>query len=284
MGYLYTQIARFLENAVIETGQYLSISVAGVLFLGFPVSFSLSAYIFTILGKEGIAISLAIMAALVSSLLLGVLFALLYRHLSNDGFVVFTLASVLAFDALLRSWDSVTGGVLGIAGVPKPEFLSNFLSLVLLQCVIAAVFLVIGYLVLKSPLGRMLRAHKENTTLLDSLGCNSRTVGSLAIIFASFTSAVGGIITVWRIQFLDPTLGGIPLLLSILTISILAVQPKIRWMIAATLIITLLPEVLRFFPFPSTVIGHLRLLFYSSFLIVLVYRFSSRYTSEKRFI
>ncbi len=284
MGYFYTQIARFFENLIIETGQHLSISIAGILFLGFPVSFSLSAYTFTILGKGGVAISLAIIAALFSSLVLGVLFSLLYRRLSSDTFVVFTLASVLAFDALLRSWDSVTGGVLGIAGVPKPAFLSSLLTLVVLEGVIAIVFLLSEYFVLKSPLGRMLQAHKEDTTLLDSLGCNSRTVGSLVIIFASFVSAVGGIVVIWRIQFLDPTLGGIPLLLPMLTISILAMRPRIRWMAIATLFVTLLPEILRFFPFPSTIIGHLRLLFYSCFLIVLVRRLSSGYTSEKRSI
>jgi hypothetical protein len=50
------------------------------------------------------------------------------------------------------------------------------------------------------------------------------------------------------------------------------------------LCIVLLPEILRFFPFPSSIMGHLRILFYSVLLIVLVKQLSTRYTSKKRFI
>ncbi len=284
MGYFYTQIARFLENVVVETGQHLAMSVAGILFLGFPVSFSLGAYTFAILEENGISMALAVTGALLSSSVLGVLFALLYRRLSNDSFAVFSLASVLAFDAVLRSWDSLTGGVLGISGVPRPAFLSSFLALVLLQTVIATLFLLFEYIVLHSSLGRSLQAHKESKTFLDSLGVHSKNVGSLAIIFASFSGAVGGIITIWRIQFLDPTFGGIPMLLIMLSMSILAMKPRVFWMFSTVLFITLLPEVLRLFPFPSSIIGHLRLLLYSVFLILLVNKLSSGYTSEKRFV
>ncbi len=284
MGYLYTQIARFLENVVIETGQHLTMSIAGILFLGFPVSLSLGAYVFAIIEKTGDSMVLAVIGALCSSLVLGVLFALLYRRLSNDSFAVFSLASVLAFDAVLRSWDSLTGGVLGIPGVSRPGFLSSFLMLVLFQAVVAFLFLLFEYGILRSPLGRSLQAHKESKIFLDSLGVHSKNIGSLAIIFASFSGAVGGIIMIWRIQFLDPTFGGIPILLIVLTMSILAVKPRVLWMVGAVLFVTLLPEILRLFPLPSSIVGHLRLLLYSALLILLVNKLSSGYTSEKRLV
>ena len=284
MGYLYTQIARFWETAVLGVGEHLAMSVGGIFFFGFPVVFSLGAYIFAILAVTGTSFWIAIPSALAGSLVIGFLFALMYRKLSNDSFAVFTLASVMAFDALVRSWDSLTGGVLGIAGVPKPSFISNLLTLIVLQGIVAVTFLILEYFILKSPFGRSLQAHKESKTFLNSLGRNADAVGSLIVILASLASAVAGIIAIWRIQFLDPTFGGIPILLQILTISILAVKPKVRWIAVSTLIIVILPEVLRFFPFPSSIVGHLRLLFYSGLLIILVNRLSSGYTSQKRFV
>jgi len=284
MGYILTQIARFWETMVIGTGEHLSLSVAGIFFFGFPVAFSLSAYVFAILMTQNIAMWLAVLAAILSSVVVGVVFAIFYRRLSNDSFAVFTFASVLAFIALVSSWDSLTGGVLGIPGVPRPAFISSFISLVVFQGIIAVIFLIGEFFILKSPFGRALQAHKESKIYLDSLGTNSYHVGSIAIILASLASGVSGLVTIWRIQFLDPTLGGITLLLQVLTIVIIATKPDIGSIIIATLIIVLLPEVLRFFPFPSSIVGDLRLLFYSISLIFLVNRVSSKYTPEKRFV
>ena len=284
MGYLYTQIARFWETAILGVGEHLTMSVAGIFFFGFPVTFSLGAYIFAILAKGGVSLSVSVLAALAGSLIMGFLFSVLYRKLSNDSFAVFTLASVMAFDALLHSWDSLTGGVLGIAGVPKPGFITGLLELIILQGVVALAFLTLEYFILKSSFGRSLQAHKESKIFLSSLGRNADTIGSFAIILCSLASAAAGILAVWRIQFLDPTFGGIPVLLQILTISILAVKPKVRWIAVSAFAVVVLPEILRFFPFPSSVIGHLRLLFYSGLLIILVNRLSSGYTSQKRFV
>ncbi len=265
-------------------GSHLNVSVSGIFFFGTSVAYSLGAYVFTIMAKTGNSMFLSLIAAVLSSVILGLIFSMFYRRLSVDSFVVFTLASFLAFDALLRSWDSLTGGVLGISGVPKPAAFSNLPNLLILEGVVAFSFIVLEYAILKSPLGRALQAHKENKTFLDSTGWNSNFIGSLVIVAASLMSAVSGIISIWRMQFLDPTFSNVTLLIMMLTISILAVKPKVSWIIGSTLIIVLLPEVLRFFPFPSSMIGHLRLLFYSVLLIILVRKLSSSYTFEKRFV
>jgi branched-chain amino acid transport system permease protein len=278
-------MARFFEGLTISVGSHLAVSVSGIFFLGTTVAFSLAAYVFTISAKAGSSIFLSVVLALLAAVILGVIFSFFYRRLSADSFVVFTLASVLAFDALLRSWSSLTGGVLGISGVPRPASVSSLADLVILQGVVAVSFVLFEYFILKSPFGRVLQAHKENRTYLNSLGWNSNFIGSAVVVLASFASAMAGILAIWRIQFLDPTFGGgIPLLIEVLTISILAIRPKVRWLVISTLVIILIPEVLRFFPMPSSILGHLRVILYSGLLIILVKRLSAGYTFEKRFV
>lgn len=284
MGYFLTQCARFFEGLPMAIGSHLTISVSGIFFFGSTVAFSFGAYVFTLAVKAGNSILISLLISLGASAVLGIFFSIFYRRLSTDSFVVFSLASVLAFDALVRSWDSVTGGVLGISGVPRPGFISNLFELVVMQCILAASFLLFEFFILKSPLGRALQAHKENKVFLNSIGWNSNFIGSLVIVLASVMSAITGILSIWRIQFLDPTFGGIPLLIEVLTISILAAKPKVRWILMSAFVILFLPEVLRFFPFPSGILGHVRLLVYSVLLIFLVKKMSAGYTFEKRFV
>src|ERR1044071_3336139 len=103
MGYLITQLSRVWENFIFTIGTHLTISVGGVFFFGFPVAFSISAYVLAISQKAGVSPFFAITFALAAAVLVGIFFSALYRRLSADSFAVFTLASILAFDALVRS-------------------------------------------------------------------------------------------------------------------------------------------------------------------------------------
>ncbi|MFA5870924.1 MAG: branched-chain amino acid ABC transporter permease [Candidatus Paceibacterota bacterium] len=284
MGYLYTQIARFFETSMLSVGVHITTSIAGIFFFGFPVAFSFGAYALVILIKNGFTLWIAFIITILLSVLLGLIFSLLYRRLSNDGFAVFTFASVLAFDSLIKSWDSLTGGVLGISGISRPSFARTLVALVILQGILAICVFIFEYTLLQSPFGRALRAHNESKIFLDATGIPASGIGSFAITLAVVLSALAGILAIWRIQFLDPSFGGIAILLQILTIGILAMKPKVSGLILSVLCIVLLPEILRFFPFPSSIMGHLRILFYSVLLIVLVKQLSTRYTSKKRFI
>jgi len=88
---------------------------------------------------------------------------------------------------------------------------------------------------------------------------------------------------VWRIRFLDPSFVGLPLLLQMLTIAIIAARPKVRWVALSTLFIVLLPEVLRFVDLPSSMVGQLRVLIYAGALIIILKNLK-RFMPQRRFI
>jgi branched-chain amino acid transport system permease protein len=284
MGYIILQLQRFAESLILTVGNHLTISVAGIPFFGFTVPYMAGAYTVAIMLGNGSSFLAAIAAAIGLSGVVGILFALLYRRLSADSFAVFTVASILAFDALLRSWDSVTGGVLGIAGIRKPALVSSSSRLLILSMIIAAACVGIEYLILQSPFGRQLQAHKESPRLLDAAGRSAKRVGSLVILICAATGGIAGIIGAWRIQFLDPSFGSINYFIFGLTICILAQHASIRWMAGATAIVTFVPELLRFLPLPESILGYLRQLMYAVLLIVLVRLVVAKYTETKRIV
>jgi len=283
MGYFVTTLSRVWEALLSTIGSHLTLSLGGILFLGFPVAFWAGAYGYAIAAKSGLTIGLSLLIGIAFALLLGIIFAFFYRRLSNESFAVITLASVLAAEALIRSWDSLTGGVLGIAGVPRFYSGQTLLSLMLCAAVVGSIGLALESLLAHSSFGRSLRALKENKSALMALGTSAQWTGAVAILFASFFAGVAGIFTAARVQFLDPSLGGFVLLIQVLTVAIIANTPKTARLFAVTALIVLLPEMLRLFDLPVSILGHARNLLYGLLLILLIY-YVAYTTPVKRYV
>lgn len=284
MGYILTNICRFFETLVGSTGAHATVSVAGIMFLGFPVTFSSGAYAMVILNKSGLSIPLSVFLAILIVTGIGTFFSYAYTKLSNDSFAVLTLASIMAIDALLKSWDSVTGGVLGISGVIRPGVILSLTSIAIAQGIIALIILAIYYIVLKSSFGRSVRALKESKRTLNSLGTSNYKVGIIVIIVACILSGIEGILSIWRIQYLDPSFGSIFILLQALTIAIIAYKPKVSWLVLSALFVIVLPEFIRFMDFSSVIMGHMRVMVYSLFIIFMIKNLSRKSIAINRSI
>lgn len=282
MGYLLTIIARLFETAIRSAGAHLCFSVSGIFFLALPVTFGASAYTMVIAGKAGIPLPLALILSLVVTLTLAGFFALAYMRMSNDSYAVLTLTSLVAMEALVKSWDSVTGGVLGITGITRPSLIAHMPVLILGEGIIVAMVIAAEYLILHSAFGRHLRALKENKPTLSGLGISFKRTGAIVVILASLLAAVEGILAIWRIQYLDPSFFGVHVLLSALTVAILAYRPKVLHMVLAVIFVILMPEALRFLHISSVLLGHMRIVLYSLLIIVMIRFLSGRNISSDR--
>ena len=113
MGYLLTVLTRFFWATVQGVAGQLSIGMAGIFLLSLSVCFSFSAYSFAILSKNfTFSFWLTFVLSLGLTSLVGFLFSYLYTKVSKDSFTVLALSSILGFDALVKSFDGLTGGYL----------------------------------------------------------------------------------------------------------------------------------------------------------------------------
>ncbi len=283
MGYFLNTLTRIWETTLEAVGGHLTLGLGGILFLGFPASLWCGAYGYAVSAKYGLPIFISLIIGIALSSAMGAVYMFFYSRMSNDSFAVMTLASVLGMDALIRTWDSVTGGVLGIAGVPRFFPDQSLESLIIFETVIVIICLVSESVLLNSSFGRALRAIKENKTALVSLGTSAQLTGQIAVLFASFFAGIGGIFAAMRVQFLDPSLGGLFMLAQILTISMMANSPRTKVFLGATVAVVLLPEILRFFNLPVSILGYSRNLLYGLLLIVLIY-YSAQNNRTKRYV
>lgn len=271
MNYLLTIASRLGQNLSMGVGIHTVFSLGGLFFLGFPGVMAVSAYTLAILEMAGWSSGAAFLTALLAAFLMGLFFSLLYVRISDDSFVVLSLISVVAVETLANSWSSLTNGTLGISGIARPALFPDLFSLTVGITLVAILLLMAEYVLLRTPLGRSIRAFKEGALLLSSMGISKNSIGIVLILSSSLIFSLAGIFIVWRVQVIDPSFSSLYLLIEIVTIGIIAMRPQLRYLLLATCFVVLIPELLRFLDLPSTLFGHLRSLLYSTMLIILIH-------------
>jgi branched-chain amino acid transport system permease protein len=284
MGYFLTIVSFFFNTLIEGVAIHMVLSLAGIIFLGVPTVVKASLYALAIAEKAGIAPEISFIIALLVSIVVGLMFGFLFTRVSADSFAVLGMASMLALDALIKSTDKITNGVLGISGVVRPGWMSDLAAVTIVTVIVGLLCLGVEAILLQTPFGRKMRAFKEDEITLQSLGLNTKKFSRKVIVITSVFLSIAASLFLWRIQFLDANFGGVAFLVFILTPGILAVKPKLRYVVLGAAVVSFLPEILRFFQFPSSLMGYIRDLLYALFLILLVHQLHSRFITSRRTI
>lgn len=284
MNYILVILSNIFENMHYGIGMHMTISMGRIFFLGFPTIGLFTTYSIAVAHQFGLGVGASLLCALFCVFVLAFVFSFLFARVSEDSFVVLTLLSILAGEALMSSWSSVTNGVLGISGIPRPEVLSSSFRLMAVAFCIVAFFLFLEYLWLKSPYGRALRAYREDPYALEVTGISSVRLAQRVLFMACILFGVASALAVWRLQAVSPNMAGLPVLVQLISISVLALRPQVRYVVLATLFVQLVPELLRFFDFPASVFAQVRSLIYAVLLLILLKALQNKLYIPKRSI
>jgi branched-chain amino acid transport system permease protein len=244
--------------------------------LAHVASYAVGAYATALLATDYAA---SFGVCVVSSVLLSALFALLLGlislRLSTDYFAIGTLAFSSVISALLVNWKSLTHGVLGVPGIPRPELFgidfyenSNFLALI---ATIAIVSQAILYCLYMSPFGRSLRALAEFERAASSLGKDTPRTRNIAFCVSSGFAGLAGSFFSYYLNYIDPSSFGLGEMVFILTIVIVGGPGSFWGVIGATVFLVLLPEPLRFLDISSAYVGPMRQLINAIILFAVVW-------------
>lgn len=239
-------------------------------------SYAIGAYTTALLSTEAhSSFAECIIASIVLSGLFSILLGAIALRLSSDYFAIGTLAFSAVVSALLINWKSLTHGVLGIAGIPRPELGGydlydnrNFLALL-------AIF-VIGvqlafFFIIRSPFGRALRALAEYDQAALALGLNTTRIRNLAFLFSSFGAGLAGSFFAYYLNYIDPSSFSLSEMVFVMTIVIVGRPGSFFGVILSTVCLVLLPEPLRFLEIDSSILGPMRQLLYALILFAIVW-------------
>ncbi len=249
----------------------------GLLFnLAHVASYAIGAYATALFATE---LGANFFECVVVSMLLSGLFSLLIGGISlrleQDYFAVGTLAFSALVSALLINWKSLTRGVLGIPGIPRPEFLSidfyNNLNFLFLSGSLAIFVLIILYLLFQTPFARALKAQAESESATKALACNTALICNVSFFISSAFAGLAGSLYAYYINYIDPSSFSLTEMVFILTITVTGRPGSFIGCILATFFLVLLPEPLRFIDMSPGILGPMRQALYATILFVVVY-------------
>ncbi len=203
----------------------------------------------------------------------------------GDFFVMVSLAiQALFFSIFLNwanpnvkfgTWRNLTNGTYGISKIPKPAILGIRFdttgSIAALSLFIALACMVLAWLQLSSPWGRLLKAVRDDELAARGLGKNVRLVKVQAFAVACGMAAIAGGIYASYVSYIDPKTASLDESILMLCMVIVGGVGNFRGPLIGALILLAIPEILRSIDISGVMAGNIRLMAYGLLLVVMMH-------------
>jgi branched-chain amino acid transport system permease protein len=184
--------------------------VCGMVNFGLAGFFALGAYTAALVALSGAGSLAAVLAAACVCATASAAVALVSLRLSDEYLAILTLGFGQAVGLVALSEDWLTGGSIGLSGIPRP--LTNLVPeenyevvfLGLLIAVAIGIFLAL-HLLLRSPFGRTLRAIREDEVVAATLGKNIAVMRVKAFAIGGAVIGVAGAFHAFYLTYIDPS-------------------------------------------------------------------------------
>jgi branched-chain amino acid transport system permease protein len=273
MNYFFHLLILLEIYSILALSLNLLVGFAGSLTLAHGAFFGIGAYITALLLVSGrIGFVPAALLAVGGTASIASLLGLASLRFKGDRFVLASLAFQVLLTAVLVNWVRFTQGPFGIAGIPRPVVLGLRLveqrDFAWFSTLISGGVLTFLVGVCRSPFGRALRAMRDDETALRVLGKPVIWLRFQAMTVSSGCAAAAGALYACYVRFVDPSSFTLDESIIILSMVVVGGSGNLRGPVIGAVVLTLLPEALRFASIPSASVGNVRMLVYGLALIV----------------
>ena len=208
-GIYYVNVAsQILFYAIFALGLNVLVGYAGLVSLGHAGLFGVTAYATGYMLQLGFGHPMAILIALMISMISMAIYAALSLRSTGIGFIMITLALGEILWGLAYRWISLTGGDNGLSLKTRPEpfgysmsdvntFYYTAFVVFLLSLAAMAVFV-------RSPLGAALMGTRDQPRRMNALGYHVWAIRFCACLFSGLLTSVSAILFVYYTQFISP--------------------------------------------------------------------------------
>jgi branched-chain amino acid transport system permease protein len=235
------------QNLIQGFTGYVSIAQAGFMGIGAYGSALLSV-------KLGWPIWLTMAAAPVLTAALAVLAGYPSLRVKGHYFAIVTLAYNMVIFIVLMTWSSLTGGEAGLSNVPRPPGVTvggfvwdlagraGYYYLTLFAAVLATLLCA---LILRSRVGRVLLAIRQNEALIEAAGVQAWRYKLFAFVISASFAGLAGALYAHFIGFLNPDAFGVDHSLNAILAVILGGSGTLSGPVVGAFAVVFLPEYLR---------------------------------------
>lgn len=255
-----------------------SISVYGInIFTGYTGNLSLAHIGFFALGaytlglltvKAGWNFWLAFIAAGVLAIVLGFLVGLISLRTDGHFFAIYTMCVGYIIYLIIDKWDSLTGGVRGLIGIPGPAPIGpiTFDSLTS-QYYLYLFFLILTIFISRrlvhSLLGRTFIAIRNSEELAQTIGINTKRNRLLSFVISCVFASVAGALYASFLRFIGPEIGTLFLGFEMLIYLVIGGLGTLSGPVIGTLLIVFITQTLQF-------MQEYRMLIFGPILLIIV--------------
>jgi branched-chain amino acid transport system permease protein len=195
-------------QVLLTLGLHVHYGLTGLVNFGHVAFYALGAYASALLTLAGVPFPAALAAGVAAAVIAGLLVGTATLRLREDYFAILTLAFSELLRLLLINVREVTRGTLGIPGIPRPladrlpgAYPVFYLALVLGTAAVAATLCVV---LARSPLGRTLRAIRDDDQAAMALGKNVLAFRLTALGWGAGLAAVAGSLWAHYVTYVVP--------------------------------------------------------------------------------
>ena len=240
MEYIFTILTFTGITLIGVLGSYLVTGLTGLFSFGQAAFFSVGAYTAAVLVKNlEVPFLLAVPAAMAVGLVAGVIVGYPTVRLRRDYISLVTFGFGEAIIALLNNSTNLTGGAMGLSGIPR---YTNFA--VVWGSVAICLALVAGYKY--SKFGRQCLALRTDELAAKAMGINVYRVKLVTFLFAAAMTSYAGVLYAFYTTYVEPGAFGWIVSAEWIIIVFVGGINSLTGSVFATLLLTGLPEVLRF--------------------------------------
>ena len=247
--YYHTIITFTCINILLSLSIGLLSGYAGQVSMGHAAFMAIGAYTSAILTAQcGLSFWLAMPAAALMAAAVGLVLGIIALRLEEDFLAITTMGlNFIVIGFLL--YAPYFGKALGIGGIPVPSLFGREMGRAAFTglCLVAALGTIfVVWWLQRSWIGLAWRGIREAQDVAQVMGVNIAKFKILAFAFSTAIAGVAGSLYAHFLLFITPYDFGFPLSIQILTLAVLGGLGTIRGPVLGAVILTILPEYLRF--------------------------------------
>jgi len=208
--YIIHILSMFFMFSMLTFGLNLITGVAGQFSIGHAGFYGVGAYIAALIATKVVVIPylLELILSAVGASIFAILVASSCSRVSGDYLAIVTLGAAEVFRLVCVNWSSVTGGPMGIAGIPYPHIFSFIIDTEVkfyyLGLIYFFIILIFCNLILNSKYGRAFRAIREDEIAAASMAIPVLKYKILVFSIGGFFAGIAGNYVAHLLRFVSP--------------------------------------------------------------------------------
>ncbi|PHY07385.1 MAG: branched-chain amino acid ABC transporter permease [Alcaligenaceae bacterium] len=276
IAYLQNIAVLFCINAILALTLNFIMGYAGIFSLAHAIFFGVGAYATAYIAMHASDSLLLCMAASAAiSALLSMALALPALRVRGEYFVAASLGLQVIGITIFSEWKSITGGLGGMIGIPRPKLwgytFNDDTAFLILALVVLSIVVGITALLVRGSFGRSLMAIRDSESAAQTYGKHVNAVKTLSVAVAAGLAGVAGSLYAFYISFINVESFTLETSILLMAMVIIGGTGTLFGPIVGAALLMSLPAALTYLPFlPPTELGAIQQIIYGLAMVLLM--------------